>query len=532
MLALFMATVLMTAVVAASNRGYLGKIGKSAAAGLVLVALVACLVAADTPAGQPSQPAPTAQAAPGQPDTSNITLEGRNVDVADLASGATFKLRLSYWRTGLAMALDNLWTGVGWGNFGACYPNYKKSGAGAVKMAHNDYLQVLCETGIFGFGLYCAFWLYVAWWGLKRVLREQDRRKRWELVGLYTALLASLAHSVIDFDIYDPSVAFFAFLAAALLVSRALVDTPAPEPESKSRRAVNQLAALPLMLIAALVAGMAFRVYLADLFKGRGDFIGMADEQKINALYYEGQFFFPPPEETKDATKPRAIAVSHLANLVTARSAFESAGGFLVRSQGTKMRRLHPDEPIPRESAVYAVTDFEKAKQAALPYADAWIAELKLADDVFPCEAQSSAEILRWCNLLADSLTNPEDRRRYILEGMNWAQECVRRSPREFIYHVLLGNALWMRARIETDKAEWGRLMDEGLAEFKTGADLFPSSGTVLREYGNGMLNYGRALKQAATAAGSTSPQGEQMVKEAQELIKRAAELDAADMQF
>lgn len=542
MLALVMATLLIAAVMLVSSRGLMrGRGSKSVpvAAGLVLAALLAALLAADAPAPPPAAQAVTAPAASAQPapvDTSNLTLQGRDMTVSDLASGATFRLRFSYWSTGVYMALDNFWTGVGWGNFGACYPNYKRPGAGAVTVAHNDYLQALCETGILGFALFCSFWLYMAWWGLNRVLAEQDSRRRWELLGLYTGLMAVLAHAVIDFDFYDPSVAFFAFLTAGLLVSRGLLvenTLASPVPPSNKRRPIYQLVALPLLLFAALVAGMAFRVYLSDFIKGRGSFLGVGDDKEMEQFFYEAKFFFPLPEETQNAAKPRAIAATHLSGLVPLRSALESAGSFhVVGSKPGAMRRLRPDEPIPRE-AVYVVTDFEKAKQQILPYADAWLAQLKDADSIFPYDARLSGELTKWYDLLTHSLPDGNARRQYVLDYLTWAQESVRRSPSEFGYRLTLGNALWMRANIETGRATWTQLMNDGLAEFKMAADLFPSSGSVLRQYGNAMINYGRSLRRAARAAtGQTTPEAEKLITDAKVLLHRADDMDAADLTF
>ncbi|MCX5770607.1 MAG: O-antigen ligase family protein [Candidatus Hydrogenedentes bacterium] len=547
MLALVMAVVLVAAVLAGARRGFLRRRGAkavpSAALLLLLAVVLAAFLAADTPAPAPTTQAAPAQAAlaapaqPGQVDTGDLTPQGRDMTVSDLASGATFRLRLSYWRTGIYMALDNFWTGVGWGNFGECYPNYRPAGAGAVTVAHNDYLQVLCETGILGFALFCSFWLYMAWWGLKRVLSEQDPTRRWELLGLYTGLLAVLAHSVIDFDFYDPSVAFFAFLAAGLLVSLGLLkeeeSAPATSAALVKRRSIYQLVALPLLLMAALVAGMAFRVYLSDFIKSRGEFLGVGDDNTMETFFYEAKFFFPPPEETEKATKPRAIAVTHLSDLVPLRSALEAAGSFQVAgSKPGTMRRLRPDEPIPRDAA-FVVSDFEKAKQHILPFADAWLAQLKDADTIFPYDAKLAAELVKWYDLLSRSLPDGETRRRCVLDSVTWAQETVRRSPREFGYRLMLGQALWMRANIETDSTTWRRIMDNGLAEFKTAAELFPSSGNVLRQYGNAKRNYGRTLRKAAqNATGKSSPEAEQMCTEAWQLIRRAGELETAELQF
>jgi hypothetical protein len=75
--------------------------------------------------------------------------------------------------------------------------------------------------------------------------------------------------------------------------------------------------------------------------------------------------------------------------------------------------------------------------------------------------------------------------------------------------------------------------MDEGLAEFKKAAELFSSSGYVLRQYGNAMLNYGRVLRRSSLAAsGKVSQEAIEMVTKAKAAISRAGELEAADLEF
>jgi O-antigen ligase len=69
--------------------------------------------------------------------------------------------------------------------------------------AHNDYLQLLVEVGVFG--------LLAALWGIVRLLRRA-RPDPW----LFAALLAPLVHALVEFGLQTPAVAFlFAVVAGS-----------------------------------------------------------------------------------------------------------------------------------------------------------------------------------------------------------------------------------------------------------------------------------------------------------------------------
>mgnify|MGYP002139525616 CR=1 FL=1 len=73
-----------------------------------------------------------------------------DISVRELADPGSMKLRLSYWRVALSVALDNSFTGVGLGNFRVAYGPYQYLGAGDVQNAHNAVLQAWCEVGLPG----------------------------------------------------------------------------------------------------------------------------------------------------------------------------------------------------------------------------------------------------------------------------------------------------------------------------------------------------------------------------------------------
>jgi len=83
---------------------------------------------------------------------------------------ASFDVRVGYWRGAVAMARDNLLGGVGLGTFGSHYALYRWPQARVAQRAHNDYLEVLAELGVFG--LIAFVWLWAAY------LRSAARRRQ------------------------------------------------------------------------------------------------------------------------------------------------------------------------------------------------------------------------------------------------------------------------------------------------------------------------------------------------------------------
>jgi len=87
--------------------------------------------------------------------------------------------RLKMWESTWEMVQDNMFFGVGAGNwkisvlpyynanFGANYQNWRRP--------HNDFLWVLSEKGILGFILYLMIFVIIAYYGIKVVLRESDK---------------------------------------------------------------------------------------------------------------------------------------------------------------------------------------------------------------------------------------------------------------------------------------------------------------------------------------------------------------------
>ncbi len=106
--------------------------------------------------------------------------------------------RLAHWQAALSMAQAHPWLGVGLGNYDVAYaahgvPSWPRS----LGHAHNDYLNVLAETGLVGLTAYLAGWMLNVVWTIQ-ALRQPDPVWRGLTLGLLGVWTHLAVHSVFD----------------------------------------------------------------------------------------------------------------------------------------------------------------------------------------------------------------------------------------------------------------------------------------------------------------------------------------------
>ncbi len=120
----------------------------------------------------------------------------------------TMNGRLPVWRSTLELSRDHLWTGTGLGTYVHAFRQYKPIGlfrGMLVDHAHNDYLELLSETGIIGLLLFV--WLILCF---MRSLKMQSPTS----IACLVSVIAILLHSLTDFSLQIPA---NALLFSALL---------------------------------------------------------------------------------------------------------------------------------------------------------------------------------------------------------------------------------------------------------------------------------------------------------------------------
>ena len=122
-------------------------------------------------------------------------------------------MRRDTWR----IFLDHPFVGTGLGSLQLVYPPYESLYDGKiVNHTHNDYLEVLAETGLLG-GICCAWFLGVL------LVQSLERLRPFnnsfsgvlQLSGL-VACSGFLVHSFVDFNLHIPANALLFFLMAHL----------------------------------------------------------------------------------------------------------------------------------------------------------------------------------------------------------------------------------------------------------------------------------------------------------------------------
>ena len=113
--------------------------------------------------------------------------------------------------------------GAGLGSYETAFMRYKTVAPNyTVDFAHNDYVQVMAETGYVGFAMALGLAGYVFWRVVRVVRWERGRKNWWLAVGLTGGLAAMALHSLVDFNLYIPANAVALAWIAGLATSEGL----------------------------------------------------------------------------------------------------------------------------------------------------------------------------------------------------------------------------------------------------------------------------------------------------------------------
>ena len=120
--------------------------------------------------------------------------------------GISRELRVSMYRDTRGIIVDHPWVGTGLGTLVAVYPRYASFYNGlTVDHAHNDYLELLADTGIVGGVCGLAFIGLLFWQGLASFQSARGLFARSTVAGSLAACVGLLLHSLVDFNLHIPS---------------------------------------------------------------------------------------------------------------------------------------------------------------------------------------------------------------------------------------------------------------------------------------------------------------------------------------
>jgi len=152
---------------------------------------------------------------------------------------ASFGARVLAWKGVLKMIASNPLTGTGLGTFALAYPLFKAHGMiQNWPQAHNDYLQILAETGAVGFTFFLAGLTFFLRRFLVPALSRPWRTRDPLILGSALGTTALLIHSLVEFNLQIPSNGLLFVVVAGLLVRGQLEEAenlPVGDPRGSER---------------------------------------------------------------------------------------------------------------------------------------------------------------------------------------------------------------------------------------------------------------------------------------------------------
>lgn len=138
-----------------------------------------------------------------------------------LISGAD---RIQMWEGVFNMIKDNLLTGTGIGTFAYVYPSYQTIEGWVIDHAHNNYLEIISETGIIGGVLLSLFILLLFWYVIRGLKSHSSEDLSAISIGALSACLSLLIHEFFDFNLYIPSNALLFTVCSAIAITSSSIS--------------------------------------------------------------------------------------------------------------------------------------------------------------------------------------------------------------------------------------------------------------------------------------------------------------------
>lgn len=136
-------------------------------------------------------------------------------------TGEDVPSRTYIWKDSLNMIKDFPLWGVGLGNFSLAYTLYKNEAywPQVFDHAHNDYIELACETGLIGFVL--VFWALIAFFHRvaangRHLTPAKDPFRYYMLLGAVSGMFGMFAHIITEFTFQIPANAYYFMFLFAL----------------------------------------------------------------------------------------------------------------------------------------------------------------------------------------------------------------------------------------------------------------------------------------------------------------------------
>lgn len=343
-----------------------------------------------------------------------------SVEAALTGETISWHARIDIWQSCWPMISDFPLLGTGLGTFKEAFERYQSSlfGDKYAAFAHNDWLQVICETGFLG-GFAVIGGILLLFFRLsRRTLERKDTFCRWIATGALAGCLAILIHSFFDFNLYKitSNGLVFAVILGLWHVAASMKGNRMDSPV-RARTVTLSLASRPVRA-AVVLAVAVMTVYLsiqpvrsaaADIRFNR--YLALTGTELEQSLLYH----FLPNDVVPEGSSPREEALQEL----------------------SRARELDDKNPL-----YLFFLGVEKAREA-----DALIVEKasSVANNILgPGSSDSSEEQTAVEEALFSALVNDPDmaslRRPSIEAAERFVSGAIKNAPSTSIYHLFLAD--------------------------------------------------------------------------------------------
>ena len=206
-------------------------------------------------------------------------------------------VRPAIWEGTLYMILEKPLIGWGKGAYFIFYPKFRVQEYWSTKCptdltvhAHNEYLQILAETGVAGLVMFAGLVILLIKYGVRKFDNLKARR-RYILLGMICGIIGLLAHNVVCNNLQMPSSAVFLWCAIGVVIS--YISTKVLRWRSDGLKArLFFLAFVSLMVIIVWHTGIKPTVE-QYLFKKGWNYRADGNYAKAIEIYSQAEAWYP-----------------------------------------------------------------------------------------------------------------------------------------------------------------------------------------------------------------------------------------------
>lgn len=168
-------------------------------------------------------------------DLKNPSADQTQRYISRLLDSETLQSRLLFWKNSVQMWYDHLLFGVGTGNWQIQFPkyglnNFKEyvivNGESTLQRPHNDFIWILCETGILGLLAYLSIFGVIFYYLYVLIRKTKDLKEKWKFFLILSALAGYLIIAFFDFPYERTEHQVIVMLLLAITVSAYFKTTP------------------------------------------------------------------------------------------------------------------------------------------------------------------------------------------------------------------------------------------------------------------------------------------------------------------